>query len=1438
MINKIIYFSIKHKFLVILLLVIIIGGGLYSLKTINVDSTPDITNNQVQVITVSENLSTTDIEQFVTYPVELAMSNLPGVIDIRSISRFGVSVVTIVFKDNMDTYLPRQLVQEKLEEVREEIPEGFGTPQMGPITTGLGEIYQYTLVPKDSNLYSPQELRTIQDWIVKRQLSMIPGVVEVNSFGGSIKQYEVALNPNRLNAMKVTISEVYEALSKNNINTGGAYIERNHMANFIRGEGVVKSIADIQNIVVKNTNGIPVLIRDVADKVDIGSQVRYGAFTQNGHEAVGGMILMLKGANSDKVVDAVKNRMESIKKSLPTGIEIKPFLDRSNLIDRTTSTIARNLVEGALIVIFVLVLLLGNVRGGIITASVIPLSLLFAFIMMRIFGVWANLMSLGAIDFGIIVDGAVIIVEGIVFEIGKRTKHHLKVDQTAMNQISYDAASSMMNSAFFGQLIILIVFTPIIFLTGISGKMFSPMAYTFSFALLGAIILCLTYVPMISALILRPLHNSDSRIVRFEKRLEQVSNKLITKITRAYNPLLLFSLRHKTAVILSAIIMLGITTIAFTRMGGEFIPELDEGDIAMQTFLRPGSSLSETIKREKEVERLLLDNFPEIKTVCARIGVADIPTDPMGFDYTDSFIILEKDRSKWTSATTKEELIERIKEKLQILPGLNFSFSQPVALRFNELLTGVREDVAVKLYGDDLEKLNKLGNRMVSIISKISGAKDVALERTDGLPQITVKYDRQRLAQYGMNIADLNGYVSSAFAGSSAGVVFEGEKRFDLVIRLSETYRKSIDNLKQLYVDLPNGSQIPLREVANINYESGPMQISRDKASRRIYVGVNVRGRDVASVVSDIQKSLDAELTLPSGYRLEYGGEYQNLQEAKARLMIVLPIAMSLIFLLLYFALKSFKQSLMIYMAVPLATIGGVLALILRGMSFSISAGVGFIVLFGVAVLNGLVLINRFNSLKSEGMKDINRRIIVGTKERIRPILLTATAAMLGFLPMAVSGSAGAEVQRPLATVVIGGLFTATLLTLVVIPLLYALEEGVNIKKKKIPTAITLTLVMLLMTNGSKAQTVSLQQAFQLAEQNYPTIRIAELRVNREKTMIKGVNNIGDTEFSAGVDELGRGNDATFSLLAIRQNLNLFGKKQRTRAQEQATRTARAEAALTKYDLQRAVSYDYAQAYIQKQRMKVYAMIDSIYQNFEHAAKLKYEMRETSQLEYLTAKKKAIEMKENLNQSTYDYQVAVRLLSRWLGEGIYEPSTSPEEIFAVCNDTVHPILALQKEKIKLAQTQIEVEKTKVLPNFFVEAGAQRNGNRLGYWTINVGMSIPLFRNSYRAQKQAMAMDKEIEEAYLTLSRQQLKSVQERLQTENLKWQTKLKYFQETALPTAREQQRGAASAYRLGATDYIGFIQTMGDAVQTELDYWSAYEKFINTKIDLQYPNI
>ncbi len=1052
MINKIISFSIQNKLIITLMLIALVGGGVYSLITINLDSTPDITNNQVQVITVSQNLSTEDIEQFVTYPVELAMSNLPGVEEIRSVSRFGLSVVTIVFGDDMGTYLPRQVVQEKLNDVKEQIPEQFGVPEMGPITTGLGEIFQYTIRPKRSGdkRYSPQELRSIQDWIVKRQMSLIPGVVEVNSFGGSVKQYEIALNPDRLKSMDVSISDVYEALQRNNVNTGGAYIEKNHKANFIRGEGLVKSLDDIRRIVVKNDNGIPIVVQDVAENVNYGNGIRYGAFTQDGEEAVGGMILMLKGANSNDVIKRVKNRIADVQKSLPDGLEIVPFLDRSNLIDRTTSTISRNLIEGALIVILVLVVLLGSMRGGLITASVIPLSLLFAFIMMKIFGVWANLMSLGAIDFGIIVDGAVIIVEGTVYEIQSRVRGGQKsFSKRQMNEISYSASSTMMHSAFFGQLIILIVFAPIMFLTGVEGKMFQPMAYTFSFAVLGAIILCLTYVPMISSIVMRPSADSASRMARLERWLGHYSDMLMDRIYHVYRPLLGFSLRHKWNVLVFALLLLCGAVLVFTRMGGVFIPSLDEGDIAMQTFLRPGSSLSETIKREKEVELMIKKNFPEVKTVCARIGVADIPTDPMGFDYTDCFIILEKDRSKWVSASSKEELIEKMKKKLAQLPGLNFSFSQPVELRFNELLTGVREDIAVKLYGDDLDVLNKKGEQMAEIISRIPGACDVNVERTAGLPQMTVKYDRNKIAQYGLDISKLNLYISAAFAGVSAGVIFEGERRYDMVIRFDEQHRRSIDDLKNLYVDLPSGSQIPIKELADIRYEPGPMQISRDNTFRRIYIGVNARGRDIESLVAEIQQKLDAQVKLPAGYHITYGGEFENLQRAKDRLSVVLPIALGMIFMLLFFALRSIKQTVMIYMAVPFAAIGGIMALWMRGMPFSISAGVGFIVLFGVAVLNGLVLINRFNSLRDEGVTSLTDRIYKGTKERLRPILLTAMAAMLGFLPMAVSASAGAEVQRPLATVVIGGLFSSTLLTLVVVPVLYALEEKIKLKMKK-----------------------------------------------------------------------------------------------------------------------------------------------------------------------------------------------------------------------------------------------------------------------------------------------------------------------------------------------------------------------------------------------------
>lgn len=1043
MIRKIIDYSISHKLMVCLLVTVIIIGGLWAMKTISVDSTPDITNNQVQVITVAQNLSTTDIEQFITYPVEMAMANLPGVEDVRSVSRFGLSLVTVIFKDNMGTYLPRQLVQEKLSTVREEIPQGMGSPEMGPITTGLGEIYLYSL-QADTSLYTPQELRTIQDWTVRRQLSMIPGVVEVNSMGGSIKQYEIAFSPDRLNSAGVSITQIFDALSKNNVNTGGAYIERDHQSHFIRGEGVVKNIDDIKSIVVRNVpGGAPITVGDVADDVKYGSQVRYGAFTQDGHEAVGGAIMMLKGSNSSKVIEDVKKRVAEIQRTLPPGVRIQPFLDRSDLIQRTTSTIARNLIEGALIVVFVLVLLLGSIRGGIITASLIPLSLLFAFILMRLTGVWANLMSLGAIDFGIIVDGAVIIVEGTVHELERYLKTtgfgKSAVSQATVNRLTGKAAGGMMHSAFFGQIIILLVFTPILFLSGVSGKMFQPMAFTFAYALAGAILLCLTYVPMMTAVLNGPTVSRWRWLQKAEHQTVRLSRLIMRIVYLLYQPALHFSLKHKTTVISLTLAVFAGTAVLFQRMGGEFIPSLDEGDIAFQLFLRPGSSLSETIKRETEVERVLLSEFPEVKTVCGRIGVSAVPNDPMGMDFTDSFIILEKDKSKWKTAKDKKELLAKIEARIAKMPGITCAFSQPVELRTNELMTGIREDVAVKVYGENLDTLNAIGHRLEHIISEIPGARDVAMERTSGLPQITVKYDRSKLAQYGLDVEKLNQYISTAFAGGYAGEVFEGEKRFALVLRLSDTNRKSINDIRNLLVDLPDGRQLPMSELATISYEPAPMQISRDGASRRVYVGLNARGRDVASVVADIDKAISQRLVLPSGYRISYDGSFKNLQEATSRMAVVVPVALIIIFLLLYFALKSVVEALMIYVAVPLATLGGVIALVVRGMPFSISAGVGFIVLSGVAVLNGLVLINRFNSLEEEGMTNIARRIYRGTHERLRPIMLTAAAAMLGFLPMAVSASAGAEVQRPLATVVIGGLFTSTMLTLVLLPVLYAL---------------------------------------------------------------------------------------------------------------------------------------------------------------------------------------------------------------------------------------------------------------------------------------------------------------------------------------------------------------------------------------------------------------
>ncbi|WP_209331111.1 efflux RND transporter permease subunit [Lunatimonas salinarum] len=1033
MLDNIIRWSLGNKLIVFLFILGLIGFGTYSLTQIPIGAVPDVTNNQVQVITTSRNLSTEDVEKYLTYPIELEMVNLPGVKEIRSISKFGLSVVTIVFEDKVGTYLPRQLIAEKIKTAEQNIPPGFGEPFMGPITTGLGEIFQYIIdvKPGYEDKYSLTDLRTIQDWIVKRQLSGIPGVVEVNTWGGFLKQYEVAVSPERLKAMNIDLTQVYSALEENNAIAGGGYIEKTNESFFIRAEGQVKTLEEVGLIVVDTRQGMPIYVRDLA-KVGFGHANRFGAITANGQgEKVLGQVMMLKGADSKATIDRVKAKLDQIAPSLPEGIVVNGFLDRSDLIDKTTFTIAENLILGCLIVVFVVVLLLGNFRSGLVVSSVIPLSLFFALSMMYVFGVDANLMSLGAIDFGIIIDGAVIIVEFIAFQLSAKYGSFVGLSkrevQKQKDKIAMDSASKMMHSAVFGQIIIIIVFIPILSLSGVEGKMFGPMAQVFSFALLGTMLLGLTYVPVVSSLFLKAT----------DPNKRNITNRLIDWINSLYQPSIEWALEQKKTVLAMAIALLTVSFGIFSRMGAEFIPTLDEGDFVIQPVLKTGTTLSNTIEITTEIERILLE-FPEVDQVVSRIGAAEIPTDPMSMEESDIIVTL-KPRKEWTTVSTKDELADAFKESLSVIAGLEFEFTQPIEMRFNELITGVRADLAIKVFGEDLTILNQKAKEIEAAIQGVEGAADIIVEKTAGLPQMKIVYDREKVAKYGINISTLNDIVTMGFAGKTAGTVFEGEKQFDLVIRFAGEFRQDLENIRQATINLPNGSSLPLSEFAAIYLDKGPAKISRDGSRRRVVIGVNVRNRDLQSVVTDIQQIIQSKVELPEGYFIDYGGQFENLNMAKARLLIAVPIALGLIFLLLFFALSSIKEALMIYTAIPFSAVGGILLLYLRGMPFSISAGVGFIALFGMAVLNGIVLIEHFKELQKEGIQDMKSLILRGTKERLRPVLLTAAAAAMGFLPMAISTSAGAEVQRPLATVVVGGLISATLLTMIVLPVLYTM---------------------------------------------------------------------------------------------------------------------------------------------------------------------------------------------------------------------------------------------------------------------------------------------------------------------------------------------------------------------------------------------------------------
>lgn len=1057
MFQKLITYSIRHKLVIGVLSIALAIWGVWSLVHLPFDSTPDITDNQVQVITQAPSLGAQEVEQYVTTPVEMALANIPRIRERRSISRSGLSVITLVFDDAADIYWARSQVSQVVEQLEKELPKNTET-EMGPIATGLGEIYHYTIRAKEGyeHKYSLTQLRTMQDWIVRKQLSGTPGVAEVSGWGGYVKQYEVAINTDQLNASGVSVSEVFDVLQRNNANTGGSYIEQNSNQYYIRGIGVVKNLEDVANITVKTVDGTPVKVGDVA-KVQFGHATRFGAVTRNGEgEVVAGIAIMLKGENFQEVIKNVKERINQIQKSLPEGVVIEPFIDRTNLVDRVEGTIARNLIEGGLIVIFVLVIFLGNWRAGLVVASVIPLSMLFAFGMMKTFGIDGNLMSLGAIDFGMIVDSAVIIVEAVVTHIN--TGHFSQPEvraaylaqyqnggaatpfaltQKQMDEEVHFSASRIRQSAAFGEIIIMIVYIPLMTLVGIEGKMFRPMALTVFFAILGAFILSLTYVPMASSLML-------SRKVHTRKTF---SDRVIEKLQAWYRPVLDWVLARNKDVITGAVALFCVSIVGFKFLGGEFIPSLEEGDFAVEMSMSQGTSLSQMVESCTKAEKLLKKEYPEIKQVVSRIGSAEIPTDPMPVERADIMIAL-KPKAEWTSAKTTPELMEKMEETLSAIPGLEAEISQPIQMRNNELLTGIKQDVAIKIFGDDLDVLTQQAGKVKKMIEDVPGVSGIFVEEVAGLPQIQVKYNHEKMAAYGVSVDDISEILETTFAGAVAGSLYEGDKKFDIVLRMDPSQR-NVESLEQLSIPLKDGTDIPLSQVADIDYSPAPAQVSHEDGARRIYVGFNVKGRDVQSTVEDIQEILDEKLKLPDGYYYNYGGEFENLQSATNRLMVVIPIALVIILLLLYATVKNVRESLFVFSAIPLAAIGGVWALWLRGMPFSISAGVGFIALFGVAVLNGIVLIGQMNQMQREektadklsasiGVTElIHHRIIESCMVRLRPVLMTALVASMGFLPMALSQGDGAEVQRPLATVVIGGLITSTLLTLLVLPAIY-----------------------------------------------------------------------------------------------------------------------------------------------------------------------------------------------------------------------------------------------------------------------------------------------------------------------------------------------------------------------------------------------------------------
>ncbi|MHA8075156.1 CusA/CzcA family heavy metal efflux RND transporter [Aquirufa sp. TARAVU-A1A] len=1415
MINSIISFSIRNKLVVGLFVLGLLFWGGYSLSKLPIDALPDITSNQVQVITQSPALAASEVEKFITYPLEISLRTIPNVKGIRSVSRMGLSIITVVFDDAVAMEVARQQVSEKLKGAEPYLLRGAGVPEMAPITTGLGEFFQYTLEvdPAFKDQYSLADLRTYQDWIVKRQLLGIPGVVEVSSFGGNLKQYEVAVNPERLRAMHVTVNQIFTALENNNSNSGGSYLEKGTDVYFIRTEGMLASLADVENVVVdqRGPAGTPIRVKDVAT-VQFGKAVRYGAMTRNGEgEVVGAVMLLLKGASANEVVQDVKVRMEEIQKTMPQGIKIVPFLDRSVLIGKAISTVEKNLIEGGLIVVFILVLLLGNFRAGLIVASVIPLCLLFAFAMMHIFGVSANLMSLGAIDFGLIVDGAVIIVESIIHRLHAHKKGEV-LSQHEMDEEVGISAKAIFQSAAFGVIIILIVYFPIMALGGIEGKMFRPMAQTVSFAIVGALILSLTYVPMASALFLSK--KIDHKVT--------IADRIMNAMFSRYKPMVDWALsKPKLIVILSSVLLVGSIGL-FTTLGGEFIPELNEGDFAVEVVLPTNASLSQSIHVNTEAQKLLMKQFPdEIKQVVSRIGASEIPTDPMGINACDLLIIL-KEPSAWKKAHSPEELEAKMDEALNVFPEVNFEFTQPIQMRFNELIAGVKSDIAIKIFGEDLGLLFEHATDAARHIRKIDGVGDIKVQQIDGIPQLVVKFNRTKLAQYGLNVQAINQLIKTTFAGETAGIVMEGEKRFDLVVRMDSLHRQDIQNLRELYVELPNGGQIPLQEVAEVDFENAPVEVSRDDTHRRITIGINVRNRDVESVVADIQKVMKEKVVLPAGYYVTYGGTFENLQAAKSRLALVVPIALVLIFVLLFFTFQSFLEASIIYLAIPLSAIGGIWALWLRGMPFSVSAGIGFIALFGVAVLNGIVLLSFFKQLANEGLS-VEERLQKGLALRFRPVIMTAAVASLGFLPMALSTSPGAEVQRPLATVVIGGLITATFLTLVVIPVVYSILMGR--KERKATSALLVLFLLGLGLSNAQAQTpkLSLNQCVAEALQKNSLIRSGGLEVQTADALIATGRELpkGTLDFQYGKTQTYFSQDYTVMANQSIPWPSLL--KAQVKALSSQKMIAEKRLAVTKSLVAASVKWYYYQLLVQQKQAAFLKQQDSLYVQMRRAASLKYKEGETGKLEFVAAEARLREFQQKQAALSLDMKANYAQLAYWTNHPNPFEIQGDEPITMTLQKgkdiASMPAIQLFDEQIQHGKLLTDVERHKLLPDIRVGAVTQSIENYAGQNFIQAGISIPIFAKAQKARVKAA----ESNELFLASQKEQgIAQLSAELSSQFTlleKHLNGINYYQQTGLAQAAWLELTALKSYQQGEIEYVEMLQNTQQAWQIREQY-------------------